>query len=223
VGSPRPLDTGPRTDPQAPLDISRPIAGGALVFPGDPPVGLRRQAPTASAPYALTHLDGMTTHVLTHVDAPGHVLPGGATLDAIPLRRFAGPALVVDVAGAAVLPEHLPGGDLRGLNLLFRSRHSRPAGPGAARFDPDHVYVSAGAAAALVARGVNLVGVDYLSVDRWGDADLPAHRTLLSGGVLILEGLDLAAAPPGRYRLVALPLKIERADGAPVRAVLYPG
>jgi arylformamidase len=164
----------------------------------------------------------MTTHVLTHVDAPCHVLPGGATLDAIPLRRFAGPALVVDVPGAAVLPEHLPGGDLRGLNLLFRSRHSREAAPGAERFDPDHVYVSAGAAGALVARGVNLVGVDYLSVDRWGDGAFPAHRTLLSGGVLILEGLDLAAAPPGRYRLAALPLKIERADGAPVRAVLYP-
>ena len=139
MGSPGPLDSPQRPDPPEPLDISRPIAGGALVFPGDPPVGLRRQAPTASAPYALTHLDGMTTHVLTHVDAPGHVLPGGATLDAIPLRRFAGPALVVDVAGAAVLPEHLPGGDLRGLNLLFRSRHSRPAGSVARQASPRRV------------------------------------------------------------------------------------
>jgi arylformamidase len=204
-----------------PLDISRTVADGALTFPGDPPVALRRQAPTPAAPYALTHLEGLTTHVLTHVDAPRHFLPQGATLDEIPLRRFAGPALVVDVTGPAVLPEHLPEGDLRGLNLLFRTRHSRePAAP--QTFDPGHVYVSAGAAADLAAGGVNLVGIDYLSVDRSGDGAFPAHTTLLAGDVLILEGLDLAAAPPGRYRLLAFPLKIDRADGAPVRAVLFP-
>ena len=78
------------------------------------------------------------------------------------------------------------------------------------------------AAAAAVERGVNLVGIDYLSVDRYGDGTYPAHRTLLRSGVLILEGIDLAHVAPGRYVLFALPLKIAAGDGSPVRAVLLP-
>ena len=67
---------------------------------------------------------------------------------------------------------------------------------------------------------MNLAGIDTPSVDRHGDGAFPIHRTLLGAGVLILEGLELAAVAPGHYQLIALPLKIARADGSPVRAVL---
>ena len=65
-----------------------------------------------------------------------------------------------------------------------------------------------------------MVGLDYLSVDRFGDDAYPAHRALLGGGVLILEGIDLSGVEEGAYMLYALPLKIEAGDGSPVRAVL---
>ena len=72
----------------------------------------------------------------------------------------------------------------------------------------------------MVRRGVLLVGTDGLSIDSVGDDALPAHHVLLRARVVILEGLDLSHAPPGRYHLIALPLLIPGADGAPARAVL---
>jgi arylformamidase len=69
----------------------------------------------------------------------------------------------------------------------------------------------------VVARGIRLVGLDYLSI---GDQD--AHRILLGAGVLALEGLDLRAVEAGRYELLCLPLRVVGADGAPARALLRP-
>jgi arylformamidase len=204
------------------IDISRPIASGGLVYPGDPPLEVERLCTAGKdAPCTITSLGGWTTHFLTHVDAPLHFVAGGATLDDTPLERFAGEALVVEVEGDAVLPEHLPQGeDLWGVAVLFKTRNSRI--DDWTVFREDHVYVSAAAAARAVERRVNLVGIDYLSVDRHGDEAYPAHHTLLGNGVLILEGIDLAGVAPGRYTLVALPLRIAGADGSPVRAALIP-
>ena len=76
------------------------------------------------------------------------------------------------------------------------------------------------AARLLVASGVRLVGVDAMTVDPLESSSLPAHHTLLDGGVIILEGLDLSAVPPGDYELLCLPLNIRHGDGAPARVVL---
>jgi len=102
--------------------------------------------------------------------------------------------------------------------VLFKTRHSGPWTP---EYDRNHVYLTPQTAALLVERGANLAGVDYLDVDRCGDSQYTVHRTLLGAGVLILEGLDLAGVPPGRYRLAAFPLRIQDGDGSPVRAVLF--
>jgi arylformamidase len=71
----------------------------------------------------------------------------------------------------------------------------------------------------LLSRGVRLVGIDYLSIQRFSDS-AAIHKTLLGAGVVILEGLDLSNVTPGRYELLCLPLKLLKADGAPARAVL---
>lgn len=197
------------------LDISRAIRAGAPVYPGDPPL---RMETLVEMPFRLTALT-LTTHVLTHVDAPRHFFPDGPAIDDIPVGRFTGEALVVEVSGPVVAARHVPE-SCRGLNVLFKTRHS---GPWPAEFDCGHVYLDPEAARLLAARGANLAGIDYLDVDRYGDQDYPAHRALLGAGVLILEGLDLAAAPPGRYHLFAFPLRIEAGDGAPVRALLGAG
>ena len=65
-----------------------------------------------------------------------------------------------------------------------------------------------------------LVGVDALSVDRFDADPLVVHRILLSAGIVVLEGVELDRVAPGRYELVALPLKIAGGDGGPARAVL---
>jgi arylformamidase len=75
-------------------------------------------------------------------------------------------------------------------------------------------------AQALAEAGVNMVGIDTLDVEAPGSSDYPVHGRLLAAGILILEGLDLAAAPAGPARLWAFPLRLDGAEAAPCRAVL---
>jgi len=72
----------------------------------------------------------------------------------------------------------------------------------------------------VVRKGICLVGVDYLSVQRFSASETLTHRLLLEAGVVIVEGLSLREVPPGRYRLICLPIKLVGSDGAPARAVL---
>ena len=65
-----------------------------------------------------------------------------------------------------------------------------------------------------------LVGIDTPSVDPATSAALPAHHQLLRHHLRVLENLVLDAVPAGDYELIALPLKLVRADASPVRAIL---
>ena len=172
-------------------------------------------SPVCEAPFRLTELT-LTTHVLTHLDAPRHFFPEGPSISDLPLERFLCEAVVVEVGESAVGASHVPA-DCAGKGVLFKTRHS---GPWAPEYDRNHVCLTKEAAALLVEREANLAGIDYLDVDRCGDPAYPVHRMLLGAGVLILEGLDLAGVPPGSYRLAAFPLRIQDGDGSPVRAVL---
>jgi arylformamidase len=67
---------------------------------------------------------------------------------------------------------------------------------------------------------VKLIGIDYLSVEKFGAEEPVAHITLLKAGIIILEGLDLSGVKAGDYTLICLPLRIKGADGSPCRAVL---
>jgi arylformamidase len=71
-----------------------------------------------------------------------------------------------------------------------------------------------------VDNGVELVGIDYLSIEQFHSGHHMSHRILLERSVVILEGLDLSVPAPGEYELICLPLRIEGCDGAPARAVL---
>lgn len=161
----------------------------------------------------------MSVHSGTHMDAPFHFVPDGATIDLLPLELFIGPALVHAVdAERYITEEHVAAIDLRGEHrVLFRTRNSvllhKPT------YDADFVAFSVGAAQALVSRGVRLVGLDYLSVAH-AEEQVPVHRAFLDHGVALLEGVDLADVPPGRYELICLPLRLRGLDAAPCRAVL---
>lgn len=201
------------------IDISRMISPQAVVYPGDSPLGISSLCKIEpGCPCNISELS-WTSHFLTHVDVPIHFISEGASLDEVPLHRFSGPALVVQVDGDEVQPEHLPADEsLEGKNILFKTRNSMITTD--QHFDESHVYVGTRVAELAIQRGVNLIGIDYLSVDRFGDEAYPIHRTLLEANLLILEGLDLTQARPGWYELTALPLRIQNGDGSPVRAVL---
>jgi arylformamidase len=159
------------------------------------------------------------THTGTHVDAPSHFIPGGASVDALPLNALIGPCRVVQVDTRTLIePDDLDPAAIGAHRLLLKT----PSGgfwsdPQVRR---DFVALSPAAAEWLVAQGVLLVGIDYLSVDPYDADPAVAHLTLLGAGIVVLEGLDLREAPPGEYDLAALPLKFAGADGAPARVVL---
>lgn len=205
---------------QKAIDISRTISADALVYPGRNSIRINPTSrPTADGFCNTTQIEGWTTHLLTHVDLPLHFVAGGASLDEVPLDRFIGRALVVEIEDDAVMADHVHAlGDVRGWNVLFKTRNSSDYSGNS--FNENHVYVTRTAAELLVEKGVNMVGIDYLSVDRYGDHRYPTHRTLLGANILILEGIDLSQVEPGPYILSALPLKIAKGDGSPVRAVL---
>ena len=161
----------------------------------------------------------VSCHAGTHVDAPFHFLPDGAGIDSMPLERFMGPALVHQVdADRFITEEHVNEIRLDGATrVLFKTRNSELLKR--REFEPNFVAFTVGAARALVSRGVQLVGLDYLSVAH-ADQQVPVHRAFLDHGVVLLEGVDLSEIAPGRYELICFPLRLRGLDGAPCRAVL---
>ena len=161
----------------------------------------------------------MSAHAGTHLDAPFHFVPDGTTIDSLPLELFMGPALVHAVeAESHITAKHVSAIDLKGVTrVLFKTRNSRLLQQSG--FEPNFVAFSVEAAEALVAQGVRLVGLDYLSVAHVNE-QVPGHRAFLDHGVALLEGVDLSDIKPGIYELICFPLRLRGLDGAPCRAVL---
>lgn len=161
-------------------------------------------------------------HTGTHIDAPKHFLQDGDTIDHVRLDTLVGPASVIELSSMkTIIAEDLENmtRNLRTRRLLIKTGNSRFWANGITEFQKDFTALTAEAAHWVVDRGIHLIGIDYLSVEPYGDLFL-THKILLKAGVVILEGLNLAAVQPGDYELICLPLKIVGAEGAPARAVL---
>jgi arylformamidase len=200
-------------------DVTVPLTPGLPVYPGDPPFQIELISPEGSTPFCLSRMS-LGTHTGTHVDAPAHLVPAGATIDALPPEILIGKARVVEILARERIERlDLEAQDLRDdLRVLLKTRMSgQMLKPG---FQEDHLYLSGDAAAYLAQAGLKLVGFDYISVDRYGAADFPAHHALLEAGVVIVEGLDLSEVEPGEYDMTCLPLRVAGGDGAPARVIL---
>lgn len=202
------------------IDVSVPNGPGQHVYPGDPEPRVESVHRIADGKAANVSLLVMGSHTGTHVDAPYHFIADGPRLGEVSLDRMVGEAVVFDLRGRAAIDAAalascpIEPGDI----VLFRTDNSERWGQPA--FQADFTYVTEDAARVLVARGVRAIGMDYLSIERFGSAEFPVHHILLGAGVFVIEGLDLRQVDPGRYVLVCLPLKFPDLDGAPARAVL---
>ncbi|MBI2847202.1 MAG: cyclase family protein [Chloroflexi bacterium] len=202
-------------------DISVPIYPGMTIYPGDEPVSIapRAQIKKGDA-YNTSHLS-LGSHTGTHIDAPHHFFEGAKGVDELPLNILLGKAWVCEVknprgiTASTLSRAGIPQGTSR---LLLKTRNSLLWSN--REFQKDYVYLRPAAARWLVERGVRLVGIDYLSLERFGSRISAAHLTLLKAGAIIVEGLNLKDIRPGEYTLVCLPLKIVGCDGAPARAAL---
>jgi arylformamidase len=213
-------DTRPTT-----YDITLPVVPDLCVWPGDPRVEIAPDARIEEGDGCNTSRLAFGSHTGTHVDAPWHFFQDGAKLDEIPLDRFIGPCYVAEIPHEVrrIMPDHLDAaaipGDTRRL-LLKTANSAFWDRPHPWHFDPSYAGLGAEAAEWVVSRGIGLVGVDYLSIEPYGEDGHPAHHRLLGNGVLIIEGLDLRHVQSGAYHLTCLPLRLLRGDGAPARAIL---
>ncbi len=200
-------------------DISLNLSADTVRWVTSPPFELIERRRMSRGDHNNSSALSMSVHAGTHMDAPFHFVPGGATIDSLPLELFIGPALVCAVdAGRHITAEHITSIDLEGeTRILFKTRNSRLLHQPA--YDPDFVAFSVEAAQALVTRGVKLVGLDYLSVAH-ADEQVQVHRAFLDHNVALLEGIDLSGVDPGHYELICFPIRLRGLDGAPCRAVL---
>lgn len=205
------------------FDISLTISPDLPVWPGDPPIVLEQVELMDKGAHAnVSHLSA-GVHSGTHVDAPHHFLNDGRTVEQLSLDVLTGPCYVTQLPDGveAITSDVLAGVPLPAdtTRILFGTSNSRFWSRGEKDFQENFVAVTEDGAQWLVGRGIQLVGVDYLSVAPFGDS-VPTHKILLGAGVLVVEGLDLSNVPRGFYELYCLPLKIQGSDGAPARAIL---
>jgi arylformamidase len=162
------------------------------------------------------------SHTGTHVDAPHHFVDGRSTIEQLDPSALIGPAYVVEhsspdhISRAHLEAGALPDGVRR---VLFKTANGRFWDDDA--FHPEFIGLQVDAARLLVQRGVRLVGIDYLSIERYQAPGHETHVALLESGVVIIEGLDLRAVPPGAYTMCCAPLKVVGAEGAPARVFLW--
>ena len=202
-------------------DISVPVRSGGLVYPGNPEIEIELQQAVAKGAGANVSSIRFGSHTGTHADAARHFFDDGQTVDQIPLERLIGPALLLSFSDEvrAIGADELRAHPFRGhKRILLRTHNS--ALLSRRGFVKEYTYLAADGAEYLVEQGVELVGIDYLSIEQFHSGHHKTHLTLLERSVVILEGLDFSEVDAGEYQLICLPLRLEGCDGAPARAVL---
>jgi arylformamidase len=202
------------------IDVTVPLRHGIPTFPGNPEFALEPIKRIADGGSSNVSRLVLGTHTGTHLDAPKHFIDDGASVEALPLNLLIGRTRVVEVdKRGPITADDLAAAGLReDLRVLLRTPNS--ALWNSSTFHEDYAHLTDGAARYLVAQGVKLVGIDYLSIEQFKKPGAPAHRTLLSNEVIIIEGLNLAEAEAGMYEMYCLPLPVAGGDGAPARVVL---
>jgi arylformamidase len=199
-------------------DISLPLQASLAPWPGDTPYRLDLERLDADG--TAIHLGAVTmsVHSGSHADAPFHFLENGASMAAVDLEAYLGPAVLVDLSGQPIIRQ----ADLRAVDFSRAPRALLKTGawPDPSVFPARVPVMEPDVPSFLQERGVVLVGVDVPSVDALDSKELPIHRALAAAGIAILESLRLVDVPPGEYELLALPLPLVGADGSPVRAIL---
>jgi arylformamidase len=205
------------------FDVTVPLSASLPIYEGDPRVEIDTKLAIANGAAANVSQMCFGVHSATHVDAPNHFIEGGRRVHELELGKLIGPCAVVQVDDAvdAIEPENLP--DLGGIDrILFKTRGSGFWNDTSGGFREDFTYIAPAAAHVLADAGIKLVGIDYLSVEKFGSDDFGTHLALLEKEVVIIEGLDLREISPGGYDMVCLPLKYDggSGDGAPARTIL---
>ena len=205
------------------IDISVALTDGMVHWPDDPPVEIKQILNMKDGDECnLTHLS-MAAHAGTHMDAPHHFRKSGFSIDKMPLTATIGKARVIEIADKELItPQELKSHRIKkGERILFKTHNSKRRWDNKP-FKTKFVHLSIEAAQYLSERGVQTIGIDYLSIGGYMGNVVQVHNIILQAGIWVIEGLNLSKVQAGSYELNCLPIKIAGADGAPARALLRP-
>ena len=200
------------------IDISQTFSNKIGTWPGDAPFHFN--VAFSKEQTGSVNIGRFTTsvHTGTHADAPFHFDSDAPTIEQLDINVYIGRAKVVDVTGLeAIGQEELETFELNGVERLLLKTAKNVS---VEQFPTKIPVLKENIGSFLKEKGIFLIGVEHPSVDGLDDKELLAHHALYKHGVHILENLVLQDVQPGDYELIALPLKIQGADGSPVRAVL---
>jgi arylformamidase len=203
------------------IDVSIALRNGMVNWPGDAPFSRIETLKIANGDVCNLSQFCSSAHIGTHMDAPRHFLADGHGMETMPIEATVGTARVIAIHDPELIrvrelePYHLA----RGERVLFKTRNSEHHWK-THEFQEQFVHIPEATAHYLAERGVQTVGVDYLSVGGYEMDSAETHRALLAAGIWVIEGLNLEHVEPGDYELVCLPLKLVGSDGAPARAIL---
>jgi len=209
-------------DISVPFPVDKPMP----YFPTDP------QGPSVTRIFDRTRGDPVTmsqisinSHNGTHIDAPFHFMAEGTTIDMMPLDTAIGSARVIEIKDpVSIKLEEVESYDIKeGERILFKTRNSSHAYK-TTDFITDYVYCTNEVAYYLKDKRIRLVGVDYVTIGNQKDEEniKIVHETLLGNGIYIIEMLNLEGVTPGNYEMICLPLRMEKGDAGPCRAIIRP-
>ncbi|MGH7995465.1 MAG: cyclase family protein [Opitutaceae bacterium] len=200
------------------IDITHPHSNRLAPWPGDTPFDYRLTSRIRDGKACNAGAITTSVHGGTHMDAPYHYNEAGLRIDELPPEITIGLARVFAATGRDPIGREVFAGlDARATpRVLIRTNSCDDK----AVFPPHIPTLAPDVPAWLGQEGVRLIGLDLPSVDQVDTRTMPIHHALDAAGVIILENLDLRAAEPGVYELIALPLRIAGGDGSPIRAFL---
>lgn len=203
------------------IDITYPVSSFTIFWPGSTGFSHKwhNRIPEKTDNLSSFNID---SHGGTHLDAPLHFVENGKCLHEIDLAKCIGEAYVVEIRGRRDITFQ----DLEKANipadckrLLLKTDNQEYWEKKENEFQKDFCSIDKSGAEWIVKRGIELIGIDYLSIQRFYHGP-ETHQLLLEAEVIIVETLNLENVKPGKYELICLPLKLEGLEASPVRAIL---
>lgn len=201
------------------IDISKTLDSCISVWPGSTPFSRKILKEFELSDGFVESEIAFNIHTGTHVDAPLHFIEKGNSVDEINLERFFVDVFVLEYSESTSIPKSFfDSFDLENnRNIIIKTKNSLDEHT---IFNDKFIALSQDAALFLSQKKINLIGIDGHSIQCFHDPNNLTHEYLLKNDIIILENLNLKNVKPGKYKLIALPLKIKGAEGSPVRAVL---
>lgn len=204
------------------FDLSYCLKNGMPYYPGTEAPNFKQACSIEKHGFKETRLN-LLSHIGTHADAPAHIFEHGACIDELPVSHFAGKAFILDASDTGntinvrilkTCEDELKQADF----LLLHTAWSRFWG--SAEYFADFPVLSSEATAYLSQKNLRGLGLDTISIDAPDNEDLTNHKIILKANRVVIENLNIPEVLTGRFvDFFAFPLRIEKGDGSPIRAV----